>query len=213
MAFRFKQKRLNHARALPGGDIYRAMRIQNRFLFILIFVVLLSGSGLFAVQMLKPVPVLLVDRDGRYIGRIEYPSAAPLSEAQLEALSKRFVQHYLSQNSATVYADAEIALAAMCPTLRRKTQTSWIEGGKLAAIVQRVQLSRVIFSEFKVLKYLNGDDIQVALVGKVLINDDLNPAGNLQTQANVFHLQLALRQVPLSARNHLGIEVCSVQFR
>ena len=203
-------RRVNKARTLQGGDIYRAMRIQNYFLFMLIFLVLLVGSGLFAAQILQPIPVLLVDQDGRYIGRIEYPSAAPLSEAQLEVVSKRFVQHYLSQNSATVYADAEIALAAMCPALRRQTQTNWIEGGKLAAVVQRVQVSRVIFTEFKVLKYLNANDIQVALVGKILISDDL--AGGGQSRANIFHLHLAMRQVPLSERNHLGIEVCSAHF-
>ncbi len=212
----FGLRRLNHAADRPGrtagGDIWRAIRLQNLCLFVLLFVILSGGSVIFAALILRPVPVLLADKDGRFIGHIEYQRQPPITEAQLESVSKRFVAHYLSQNSATVYSDAEIALAAMCPALRLKTQKEWIEGGRLAEIIQRVQISRVIFTEFNILKYLNTDDIQVSLLGKVLISDQTDVTADIQNNSGIFRLELAMRQVPISERNYLGIEVCSVQF-
>lgn len=155
------------------------------------------------------MPILLIDEQGKYVAKVDYLSELPLNPLQLESMVKRFVQYYLSQNSATIYEDAAIALAALCPSLRAETQREWIEGGKLARVVQRLQLSRVIFTGFDILKYLDVDDVQVQVQGKVLVTGA--PSSN-EVGENNFQLELSLKLVPLSVRNYLGIEVCFISF-
>ena len=206
---KFFKTRVNQQPRIAGGDIYRSMCRQNRMLFTLLLIVFLGGLSLSIAYIIKPMPVLLVDEQGRYVAKVNYLSATPLSPLQLESMVKRFVQYYLSQNSATIYEDAVISLAALCPSLRTETQRQWIEGGKLARIVQRLQLSRVIFTNVDILKYIDIDDVQVRIQGKVLIaglqdSDDMDE--------NNFDLELSLKLVPLSIQNYLGIEVCSVRF-
>ena len=192
---------------MRGGDIYRTMIWQNRLLFFLVVVILLCSSSLYIAYTLKPIPVLLIDEQGRYVARVEYLTELPLSPLQLETMVKRFTQYYLSQNSATIYEDAAISLAAMCLPLRTETQRQWVEGGRLARIVQRLQLSRVLFSDFSILKYVDADDVQVLIKGKVLVSE--TQGGINETE---FALELAFKLVPLSIRNYLGMEVCSIRF-
>ncbi len=203
----FIKKSVNQNVSLRGGDIYRTILLQNRLVFMLAIIVLLSGSLVCAALIARPTPVLLVDEQGRYLAKVDYLSELPLSPVQLEAMVKRFVQHYLSQNSATLYEDAAIALAAMCPSLRRQTQNEWLEGGRLARIVQRLQLSRVLFSDFNIDKYLNSKDIQVTIGGRLLISEAQG-----EITESPFLLNLSFSLVPLTSRNYLGIEVCGIDF-
>lgn len=162
---------------------------------------------MFMVLVTRPVPVLMVDTEGRYVAQVNYRQSPALDERQLEALTKRFVQHYLSQNSATIYEDAEISLAAMCPVLKKATHDEWVNGGKLAKVVERLQISRVLFSEFTLLKYLSSKDIQVETGGQIILGDD-----SRGDSISNFKLELSLQLVPLTSRNYLGIEVCSISF-
>lgn len=203
----FIKRSVNQNVPLRGGDIYRTILLQNRLLFTLAIIVLLSGGLVCAALIVRPTPVLLVDEQGRYLAKVDYLSELPLSPVQLEVMAKRFVQHYLSQNSATLYEDAAIALAAMCPSLRTQTQNEWLEGGRLARIVQRLQLSRVIFADFSIEKYLSAKDIQVIIAGKLLISE---AQGDITETP--FLLNLTFSLVPLTSRNYLGIEVCGIDF-
>lgn len=199
--------RLNQARKDNPIDIYLVIIWQNRVLYMLVFVIFIGASAVFAVLLTRPVPLLLVDEEGRYVARVTYIDAPPLNQVQLEAMSKRFVQHYLSQNSGTVYEDAEISLAAMCEPLRRKTHRQWVDGGKLVRIIKRLQVSRVVFSDFKLLKYLSADDIQMALAGRVVVSSDSR--GDI---ASDFNLEMSARLVPITSNNYLGIEICSIRL-
>ena len=198
---------INKGKINRQGNLYLAILWQNRLLFLLVFVLLISGSFIFVAFMIRPLPIILVDQEGRYIAQVNYIDGPPMDEVQLESMSKRFIQHYMSQNSATIYEDAEISLAAMCPQLRTKIRKEWVEGGKLARVVQRLQLSRTIFSDFQLLKYLNSDDIQVGLTGKILLSGTQG-----QDISSDFNLELSLKLVPINPRNYLGIEVCSVRL-
>ena len=203
----FIRKSINQKEVIRGGDMYRAMIWQNRLLFFLVMTILLCSSSLYVAYTLKPIPVLLIDEQGRYVAKVEYLTELPLSPLQLESMVKRFIQYYLSQNSATIYEDAAIALAAMCPSLRTQTQREWVEGGRLARIVQRLQLSRVIFSNFSILKYVDTKDVQVLIKGKLLVSETQGTINETE-----FASELAFNLVPLSIRNYLGIEVCSIKF-
>ena len=203
----FNKDSLNRAVNGNGMDIYPAIIWQNRVLYILIFLIFIGASMIFVVLVNRQPPILLVDSEGRYIARAEYITEPPLNERQLEVMAKRFIQHYLSQNSATIYEDAEIALAALCEHLRRKTHEEWVNGGKLVRVLERVQISRVVFTNFKVLKYLNSNDIQIAIAGRVLVSND--KAGE---SGSDFNMELSARLVPLSANNYLGLEVCSISL-
>ncbi len=199
--------KLNQAKKSHGLDIYLMVIRQNRALYFLILTVFIGYSCVFVILATRPVPVLMVDEEGRYVAKVIYTEGPALDEKQLEAAGKRFVQHFLSQNSATIYEDAAISLAAMCQPLRESTHQQWVAGGKLARVVERVQVSRMIFSEFVVLKYLTADDIQIEAAGRIIISDD-----DRGDSGSDFRLRLALKLVPLTSRNYLGIEICDIQF-
>ena len=57
------------------------------------------------------------------------------------------------------------------------------------------------------LKYLTADDIQVEAAGRIVISDD-----DRGDSGSDFRLQLALKLVPLTSRNYLGIEICEIKF-
>lgn len=198
---------LNQAKKSRTVDIYLMIIRQNRLLYTLLFTFFIGYSGVFVVLMIRPTPVLMVDTEGRYTAQVSYTTSPVLGERELESLTKRFVQHYLSQNSATIYEDAEISLAAMCHPLRQLTHDEWISGGKLVRVVERVQVSRILFSEFDILKYLTPNDIQLEIAGKLIIAGDHSGANESD-----FRLQLALKLVPLTSRNYLGLEVCDINF-
>lgn len=198
---------LNQAKSSHNLDIYLMIIRQNRILYLLLFTFFIGYSGVFVALMLRPTPVLMVDTEGRYTAQVSYTTSPVIGNRELESLVKRFVQHYLSQNSATIYEDAELSLAAMCHPLRKATHDEWIGGGRLGRIVERVQVSRILFSDFEILKYLTADDIQIEVAGKIIIGGD--QIGSVDSE---FRLRLALKLVPLTSRNYLGLEVCDIKF-
>ena len=204
---RVEKSSLNQAAPKARLDIYATIIWQNRIVYAMFFVLIVASSAMIIAMLSRPVPVLLVDEQGRYVAEVSYRESPPLNEQQLETMSKRFLQHYLSQNSATIYEDAALALAALCPALREPTRKEWVDGGRLARIVERVQVSRVVFSEFALLKYLTPTDIQVSAVGKILFSSDRS--GEISTD---FKLLMSLRLAPITANNYLGIEVCDIKL-
>lgn len=199
--------KLNKNKKVFNSNLYMAIIWQNRLLFILVFVLLIGISAIYVALIIRPVPLLLVDEEGRYIAEVNYIDEPPVNYVQLESMTKRFIQHYMSQNSVTIYEDSEIALAAVCPQLGNEMRKEWVEGGKLARVVQRLQVSRVVFNDFQVLKYINSKDIQVLIKGNIIVGGE-----QYSDTASDFIIELSLKLVPLTQRNHLGIEVCSVRF-
>lgn len=199
--------KLNQAKITNDIDLYRLIIRQNRILYTLLFIFLLSYSAVLAALLLRPTPILMVDTEGRYTAEVSYKTSPTVGNGELETLVKRFVQHYLSQNSATIYADAELSLAAMCPPLRKSTHAEWVDGGRLGRIVERVQVSRILFSDFEILKYLTADDIQTEVAGRVIVAGD--QSGDVESE---FRLHLTMKLAPLTSRNYLGLEVCDIKF-
>lgn len=186
----------------PGGLVQLVARqlffsrIYNAVITVLFAVVLM-------VLVLKPTPVMVVDESGNPIGQYEWFDSQSRSEIEVLASSKRFVQSYISLNSATIFEDAAIALNAMCDPLQDETKKEWKDKGYLARVYNAGAVSRVSFDDEKSTIELDRGRGVLRLVGTLYV-------GVKQPQASPFDIALELIVVPRHPSNTLGVEVCAI---
>jgi len=105
------------------------------------------------VSTLAAKPVVAVDAAGRVLGRMEYLDPASRSDDEIIAGAKRFLDDYLSLNSATIFDDYAAALNMMTPALRRSTLSALRhshnpgQGDYLARVRAAQARSRITFAE------------------------------------------------------------------
>lgn len=89
--------------------------------WVLFGVAALAFVLLAAIVTWRTPPIVAVNREGQLLGHIQWLSAMRRSRRELVAASMRFVQDYLSANSATVIPDYVQALNMMATPLRQET--------------------------------------------------------------------------------------------
>ncbi|WP_297445062.1 hypothetical protein [Acidiferrobacter sp.] len=86
------------------------------------------------VAVWRTPPIIAVDRAGTVLGRIQWLGAVHRSRREIITASMRFLQDYLSVNSATVVPDYIQALDMMAPPLRATTVAILRETAYLARV-------------------------------------------------------------------------------
>ncbi len=99
----------------------------------------IAFAVLAALAAWRTPPIIVVNRDGALLGRIQWLGHAYRSRAEIVAASMRFVRDYLSVNGDTVVPDYVQALDMMAPRLRRAT----VKALQKSAYIARVRNAHI----------------------------------------------------------------------
>ena len=114
-----------------GPNGWLILRLQRYALagWIAFFGLLVVFVLLVFVSTLAPKPVVAVNAAGQVLGRMDYLGPDSRSNAEIIAAAKRFLDDYLSLNSATIFDDYAQALNMMSPALRHAALAALRHGG------------------------------------------------------------------------------------
>ncbi|MHB8454001.1 MAG: hypothetical protein ACYDDO_04730 [Acidiferrobacterales bacterium] len=198
----------------PAG--WLIVRLQRYALtgWIAFFALLCVFVLLVFVSTLAPRPVVAVDAAGRVLGQMEYLDPANRSDAEIIAGAERFLDDYLSLNSATIFEDYAAALNMMTPGLRKATLAALqrtlatADGDYLARVRAAQTRSRVRFSDTpsgaRILTR-HGSFIQVRIAGRIHVIGSDN-----HESVRPFDTTLTVAIVARTSNDTAGLEVAGI---
>lgn len=175
----------------------------------------LLGWGLFAatlflhmlivlVSSFAPKPVVVVNEAGQMVGTIEYLKPSARSDQEILAASQRFLTHYMSLNSETIFEDYAEAMNMMSRDLQQLTREALKQDNYLARVAKAKTRSRVIFAQGRdapnILDRRNLD-ATVRLRGVIQVE------GASDRIEKPFDTTLQVRATARNSQNTAGLEV------
>ncbi|MHB8346904.1 MAG: hypothetical protein ACYDHM_06855 [Acidiferrobacterales bacterium] len=197
-----------------GPNGWLIVRLQRYALagWIAFFVLLALFVLLVFVSTMAPKPVVAVNAAGQVLGHMEYLSPDSRSDTEIIAASRRFLDDYLSLNSATLFDDYAAALNMMSPALRAATLAALRRGGDYLARVRAAHArSRLSFDAppggERILER-RGLTAQVRIRGELHIHDH----GGRAT-VRPFNITLDVAIVARTMANTAGLEITGIRER
>lgn len=175
----------------------------------------LLGWGLFGVMLLanvvtafiflnRPAQVLTLDKTGRVVGEVQLLAASTRAKSDYLGASKRFVEAFLSHNSATVAEDKYLALSMMSEPLRQKWQDTWFELNVVNDIQDQKVHCVVLLDENKTtFKQALNNTFFMSAVGDIACGD------KAKTRVP-FTLDFSAQPHPVSWNQTSGIEIINL---
>ncbi len=204
----------------PAGGLVLYLQRQARLGWVLFFIT----AGVFIVYVLlgrlATVPVLAVDESGRVLGSFEYISEAHRTNAEYAAAVARWLDHYLSANSATIYADIAVALSLMHddPQSDDDTRGTFLARLRASDLPNKIADSDTrswIVHDDGYPKVIDGPDLQglVTVHARGTIERAISGSKGVINRVQPYEIYTRVRAVPRSTLHTLGtlgIEIVEV---
>jgi hypothetical protein len=157
--------------------------------------------------ILYPRAIITVDGEGRIIGEIEYIDKKHSDSTSILGSSKRFVEAFLSHNSATVMEDKFLALSMMDAPLRDKWRKIWFDENAIARIKDAQSYCLVVIDdEGSSFKPTTNNTFFVSTLGQVKCTS----LSGTQSVTEKFVFEFSAVPVQRTWKNTSGIKIVSL---
>jgi hypothetical protein len=188
----------------PTGFLIRKLQRYSLLGWGLFFATLLMHMLIVLVSTFSSKPVVVVNESGQMIWSIDYLKPSTRSDQEILAASQRFLMHYMSLNSETIFEDYAEAMNLMSNDLQKLTKEALKQDNYLARVAKVKTRSRVIFAQGKdgpVILERRGFDASVRLRGVIQIE------GATDRIEKPFDTTLQVRAVARNTNNTAGLVI------
>lgn len=188
----------------PAGFLIRKLQRYALLGWALFFATLLMHMLIVLASSFASKPVIVVNEGGQMVGSIEYLKPSARSDQEILATSQRFMQHYMSLNSETIFEDYSEAMNLMSSDLQKFTKEALKQDNYLARVAKAKTRSRVFFAQGKdapAILERRGLDATVRLRGAIQLE------GTSERIEKPFDTTLQIRAVARNTNNTAGLVI------